>query len=148
MVGGAFLDFLIRSKVAAGIAYRLVFGASAVIATTALFVVVYMHNTVSIVMLLAGALFFTRWSNLYWVLPPLLAGPGKAGLLGGTMNFCTTVFNIVSTILIGFIVQETGSYFYALIFFGAMGVLLLVCSLGIRYRRPDLPVAAVLQPVT
>ena len=75
-----------------------------------------MHNTVSIVVLLASALFFTRWSNLYWVLPPLLAGPGKAGLLGGTMNFCTTVFNIVSTLLIGFIVQETGSYLYALIF--------------------------------
>jgi ACS family D-galactonate transporter-like MFS transporter len=147
MVGGFILDALTRSKLPRAIAYRLFFGISAVIATTALFVLAYLHDTTQIVVLLAGALFFTRWSNLYWVLPPLLAGPGKAGLLGGCMNFGTNAYAIFTTLLIGFIVQMTGSYFAVLIFFGGMGTLLLVCSLSIRYSRPDRP-AATFRPAT
>ena len=142
VVGGIVLDRLVRSTLAPGVAYRIVFGLSAVIATLALFGLAYLHDMTAIIVLLAGALFFTRWSNLYWVLPPLLAGPGKAGLLGGTMNFCTTIFNVFSTILIGFIVQETGSYYDVMMFFGAMGLLLLVCSMSIRYSRPPRQLAA------
>jgi MFS transporter, ACS family, D-galactonate transporter len=135
VIGGATLDFLLR-RLPAALAYRLVFGASAVIATAALFMVAYMHDITTITVLLAGALFFTRWSNLYWVLPPLLAGPARAGVLGGVMNFCTTAFSVASTILIGVIVQETGSYFYVLTYFGGNGLLLFLCSMAIRYRRP------------
>jgi ACS family D-galactonate transporter-like MFS transporter len=109
IVGGVVLDRLVRSTLPPGVACRIVFGLSAVIATLALFGIAYLHDMTAIIVLLSGALFFTRWSNLYWVLPPLLAGPAKAGLLGGTMNFCTTIFNAFSTILIGFIVQATGS---------------------------------------
>jgi MFS transporter, ACS family, D-galactonate transporter len=58
------------------------------------------------------------------------------GVLGGVMNFCTTAFSVASTILIGVIVQETGSYFYVLTYFGANGLLLFLCSMAIRYRRP------------
>ena len=136
IVGGVVLDRLVRSTLPPGVAYRIVFGLSAVIATLALFGIAYLHDMTAIIVLLSGALFFTRWSNLYWVLPPLLAGPAKAGLLGGTMNFCTTIFNAFSTILIGFIVQATGSYDAVMMFFGAMGLVLLICSMSIRYRRP------------
>jgi len=134
IVGGSVLDFLIRRNVSRGIACRIVFGISAVIATTALFTVAYLHDITAIVVVLAIALFFTRWSNLYWAVPTMLVASEKVGLVGGSMNFGATAFNAITTILIGFIIRETGSYFYALMFFAMAGLLLLVCSLCIRYR--------------
>lgn len=137
IVGGFVLDGLIRRNVASGVACRIVFGLSAIIATAALFTVTNLHDITAIVVVLAIALFFTRWSNLYWAIPTMLVAPEKVGLVGGAMNFGATAFNAITTILIGLIIKETGSYFYALMFFAMTGVLLLICSLSIRYRRVD-----------
>lgn len=139
IVGGSVLDFLIHRNVPGGIACRMVFGISAVIATTALFAVAHLHDITSIVVVLAIALFFTRWSNLYWAVPTMLVPSEKVGLVGGAMNFGATAFNAVTTILIGLIIKETGSYFDVLMFFAMTGVLLLICSLSIRYRRVSGP---------
>jgi ACS family D-galactonate transporter-like MFS transporter len=137
IVGGSVLDLLIRRNVRRGVACRMVFGTSAIIATTALFAVAHLHDITTIVAVLAVALFFTRWSNLYWAVPTMLVDSEKVGLVGGTMNFGATAFNAITTILIGLIIKETGSYSYALTFFAISGVLLLICSLCIRYRRVD-----------
>jgi len=135
IVGGSVLDLLIRRNVPRGVACRIVFGISAVIATTALFAVPHLHDITTIVAVLAVALFFTRWSNLYWAVPTMLVASEKVGLVGGVMNFGATAFNAITTILIGLIIRETGSYSYALTFFAMSGLLLLICSLCIRYRR-------------
>ena len=45
-------------------------------------------------------------------------------------------FGSVLPIMIGYVVQTTGSYFRVLRFFGACGLALLVCSLVIDYRAP------------
>ena len=140
MTGGFVLDFLVRT-LPANFAYRLFWCTGAAIATVSLYILAYLHDMTTVIVVLAGALFFARWGNLYWVLQPLLAGPGKAGLLGGVMNTFTNLFAIFSTLLIGFIVQLSGSYFGALMFFVGMGTLLFVCSLAIQYRRPELPPA-------
>jgi ACS family D-galactonate transporter-like MFS transporter len=67
----------------------------------------------------------------------MLVASEKIGLVGGSMNFGATAFNAITTILIGLIIKETGSYSYALTFFAMSGLLLLICSLCIRYRRVD-----------
>jgi len=137
IVGGTVLDFLIRHNFSRGVACRIVFSTSAIIATSALFTVSHLHGITEIVVVLAIALFFTRWSNLYWSVPPMLVSSEKIGLVGGTMNFGATAFNAITTILIGLIIRETGSYFFVLTFFAIAGLLLFVCSLCIRYRRID-----------
>ena len=51
------------------------------------------------------------------------------------MNFMGNVGGILVPIIVGLIVQATGSYFYALIFFAASGLLYLASSLSIDYSR-------------
>lgn len=46
---------------------------------------------------------------------------------------------LISMILVGFIVQATGSYFLALMFFASAGVGLLICSTSVDYSK-KLPV--------
>ena len=60
-------------------------------------------------------------------------------VLGGIMNFAGNVAGILVPIIVGVIVQATGSYFLALMFFSASGVLYLISSLAIDYSR-KLPV--------
>ena len=62
-----------------------------------------------------------------------------AGVLGGMMNFAGNIGGIVVPIIVGVIVQATGSYFLALMFFTACGVLYTCSSLIIDYSR-KLPV--------
>jgi len=60
---------------------------------------------------------------MYWVIPAALAGRERAGFLGGCMNLGGNIAGITTPIIIGFIVQATGSYFLALMYFAAAGVL-------------------------
>lgn len=53
------------------------------------------------------------------------------------MNLSGNIAGISVPIIVGFIVQITGSYFIALMFFAAAGVALLICSSAIDYSRKD-----------
>jgi MFS transporter, ACS family, D-galactonate transporter len=55
------------------------------------------------------------------------------------MNFAANLGGILVPIIVGVIVQMTGSYFLALMFFSVSGVLYLIGSLIIDYSR-KLPV--------
>ena len=72
-------------------------------------------------------------------IPSILAGRERSGLLGGCMNLGGNIAGISVPIIVGLIVQTTGSYFLALMFFAAAGVALLACSTAIDYSR-KLPV--------
>ncbi|MFJ2691523.1 hypothetical protein [Pseudomonas sp. NPDC087336] len=56
----------------------------------------------------------------------------------GTMNFCGNMAGVIVPILIGLIVQFTGSYFLVLIFFVVMAMLLAIFSSLIDYRERGL----------
>jgi ACS family D-galactonate transporter-like MFS transporter len=118
---------------------RTIFGAAGVIATVSVFSVAYLSSATLVVVLLSCAVFFLRWGNLYWCIPPLLATRNKVGTLGGFLNLGAAVGGIGAPILVGGIVQATGSYFLAMMFFAVTGVGLLLCSLGIDYEK-KLPV--------
>jgi len=51
------------------------------------------------------------------------------------MNFAGNIAGISVPIIIGFIVQSTGSYFLALMFFASAAVALFICSTLIDYSR-------------
>ena len=55
------------------------------------------------------------------------------------MNLGGNIGGISVPIIVGLIVQATGSYFLALMFFAAAGVALLLCSMSIDYSK-KLPV--------
>jgi ACS family D-galactonate transporter-like MFS transporter len=139
LVGGWIAD---KWKAAGGSPNRVMrtlFGIAAVAATVSIFSVAYVGNPVTVVVLLASTLFFLRWCGLYWCLPSILGTRNKIGFLGGLMNLGGNIGGILVPIIVGLIVQTTGSYFLALMFFAAAGVGLFVCSTLIDYER-KLPV--------
>ncbi len=118
---------------------RTLFAVAAVLTTGSLFFLSYTRNPFTAVALLACTLFFLRWCGLYWCLPSLLGTRNWVGFLGGVMNLGGNIAGMSVPIIVGLIVQRTGSYFLALLFFAALGIGLLVCSLVIDYEK-KLPV--------
>jgi len=114
---------------------RTLFGTAAVVATVSLFILSSTRNPVMVVVLLSSTLFFLRWCGLFFSLPPMLATKNKVGFLTGTMNFGGTLMGVSVPIIVGLIVQFTGSYFMALMFFAAAGVGLLVFTSLINYEK-------------
>lgn len=119
--------------------FRTLFGIAAIVATISIFSVAYVKDAVIVVALLSSTLFFLRWCGMYWAIPSILATRNRAGFLGGCMNLGGNIAGVTVPIIVGFIVQFTGSYYLALMFFAAAGVALLVCSTAIDYSR-KLPV--------
>ena len=119
--------------------FRTLFGIAAIVATLSIVGVAYVHDALTVVLLLSSTLFFLRWCGMYWAIPSILASRGNSGFLGGCMNFGGNIAGVSVPVMVGFIVQTTGSYFLALIFFAFAGVGLFVCSSLIDYSR-KLPV--------
>ncbi|WGS44826.1 MFS transporter [Burkholderia sp. JSH-S8] len=139
LLGGWIAD---KWKAAGGrpnVVMRTLFGIAAVIATVSIFSVAYVKDAAVVVALLSSTLFFLRWCGLYWCIPSSLGTRNKIGFLGGFMNLGGNIGGITVPIIVGAIVQFTGSYFLALMFFAAAGVGLLLCSSAIDYEN-KLPV--------
>jgi ACS family D-galactonate transporter-like MFS transporter len=139
LLGGWIAD---KWKAAGGrpnVVMRTLFGIAAIVATASIFSVAYVKDPVVVVVLLSSTLFFLRWCGLYWCIPSSLGTRNKIGFLGGFMNLGGNIGGITVPIVVGAIVQFTGSYFLALMFFAAAGVGLLLCSSAIDYES-KLPV--------
>ena len=119
--------------------YRTMFAVAALFTTVSIFAVGYVREPITVVALLSVVLFFLRWCGMYWAIPSILATRDRAGFLGGCMNLGGNIAGITVPIIVGFVVQITGSYFLAMMFFAAAGIALLICSSAIDYSR-KLPV--------
>jgi len=139
LVGGWIGDFWRSRGGSPNLVFRTLFGIAAIFATMSIFFVAYVTDPVAVVVLLSATLFFLRWCGMYWAIPSALAGREKSGFLGGCMNLGGNIAGILTPLIVGFIVQATGSYFLALMYFAAAGVALLICSTLIDYSR-KLPV--------
>jgi ACS family D-galactonate transporter-like MFS transporter len=114
---------------------RSLFGAAAIIAAISIFIVANTHNAVVVVVLLSCTLFFLRWCGLFFSIPPNIATKSKVGFVTGTMNLCGTLMGICVPIIVGLIVQYTGSYFPAMMFFVAGAIGLLIFTSLIDYEK-------------
>ena len=135
LVGGLAADAWRARGADPNLVFRTLFGIASVVATIAIFSVAYVSNPVLVVLLLATTLFFLRWCGMYWAIPSILASRTHAGFLGGCMNLGGNFAGLSVALIVGLIVQLTGSYFLALMFFAAAGIALLLCSLAIDYRH-------------
>ncbi len=135
MIGGILLDFWKGRGGMPNRVMRTMLGISGALTTLSTFLLTQVDTPVAAVALLSSTLFFLRWSAFYWSIPPMLVGRRQAGIVIGMMNFSGNVGGIVGPILVGVIVQQTGSYFLALMMFTASGLLYLTGSLMIDYER-------------
>ena len=139
LVGGYLSDLWKARGGSSNTVHRTLFGVAAVVATVSIFLVSQVTSPLAVVLLLSSTLFFLRWCGLYWVIPSILATRERAGFLGGVMNLGGNIGGVSTPIIVGLIVSATGSYFLALMYFAAAGVLLFLSSMSIDYSR-KLPV--------
>ncbi|WP_423196323.1 MULTISPECIES: MFS transporter [unclassified Cupriavidus] len=135
LIGGWIADKWKEAGGRPNVVMRTLFGIAAVVATISIFSVAYVTNPVVVVALLSSTLFFLRWCGLFWCIPSILGTRNKIGFLGGVMNLGGNIGGISVPIIVGMIVQFTGSYFLALMFFAAAGVGLLLASTAIDYEK-------------
>ena len=118
---------------ASNVVMRTLLGVSGALTTLSTFCLPFVTSAAAAVTLLASTLFFLRFAGLYWSIPATLTDRGRAGMLGGIMNFAGNVGGICVPIIVGVLVQATGSYFCAIMFFTGCGALYLCSSLIIDY---------------
>jgi ACS family D-galactonate transporter-like MFS transporter len=135
LIGGQIADFWRARGGSPNTIFRTLFSIAAIVATVSVVLVAYVENSALIVALLSATLFFLRWCGMYWAIPSILGSRARSGFLGGFMNLGGNIAGIATPIIVGAIVQTTGSYFLALIFFALAGIALLACSLAIDYDR-------------
>jgi ACS family D-galactonate transporter-like MFS transporter len=139
LIGGQIADFWRVRGGGPNMIFRTLFGVAAIVSGLSIFGVAYVRDPFVVVLLLSSTLFFLRWCGMYWAIPGILASRARAGFLGGCMNFAGNIAGITVPVIVGFIVQFTGSYHLALLFFAFAAAALFVCSTAIDYSR-KLPV--------
>lgn len=136
LVGGWIADKWISAGGRQGRVLRTLFGIASILATIAIFSVSEVKNPIAVVALLSATLFFLRWCGVFWAIPSIIGTRRRVGFLGGFMNLGGNVAGIGVPIIVGLIVQNTGSYFYALMMFTGAGLgLLLASTLLIDYDK-------------
>jgi MFS transporter, ACS family, D-galactonate transporter len=140
MVGGWIGDKWRAAGASQSKVLRTLFGIAAVIATISIFSVSKIKDPVAVVVMLSVTLFFLRWCGLFWAIPSIIGTKKRVGFLGGTMNLGGNCAGIGVPIIVGLIVQATGSYDMALMLFTAAGAGLFVCSTMLIDYSKKLPV--------
>ncbi len=135
IVAGSLADFWRNRGAAPNRVMRTLLGSSGALTTVSIFLLPFVSSAAMAVSLLASTLFFLRFAGLYWSIPATLGGRARAGVLGGMMNFAGNVGGILVPLIVGVLLQITGSYFLALMFFTACGALYMCSSLMIDYSR-------------
>jgi len=122
MAGGWVSDLLLKKTGSANIARKapIIFGlllASLIITAN------WMDSDVAVISVLSIAFFGQGMVGLGWTLISDMAPKSLMGLTGGLFNFAANLAGIITPIVIGFIVNATGSFVWALAFVGAIALL-------------------------
>jgi MFS transporter, ACS family, D-galactonate transporter len=83
----------------------------------------YVDSNVAVIAIMSVAFFGQGAVNLGWTLITDVAPKQLVGLTGGLFNLCTNLAGIVTPIVIGIIVDRTGSFVGALAFISALALL-------------------------
>lgn len=83
----------------------------------------YVEDDNVVIAILSVAFFAQAMSSSGWAVLSEVAPPGQLGLLGGMFSASANLSGIVTPLVIGFIVQATGSFVWALAFVGAVAAL-------------------------
>lgn len=132
LLRGSTLTFARKTPIVAGMTLSM------------LMIVCNMVNTQWIIILLMSIAFFGKgFGALGWTVISDVSPKGMIGLNGGLFNLIGNLAGITTPIIIGYIVQRTGSFHDALLFVASIAVLAIVAYLPVvgeikRLQRSDL----------
>lgn len=122
MLGGVFSDWLIRATGSPTIGRKapiiagLLLCASMVSAN-------YMDSNKAVIAVMSLAFFGQGLAGLGWTLLSDVAPREMMGLTAGLFNFFTNLAGIITPLVVGFAVGATGSFYGALAYIGALGII-------------------------
>lgn len=121
LCGGQISDFLVkRAGLTLGRKLPIVGG---LLLSSTIISAMFLPSDALVIAVLSIAFFGQGMSNLGWTLISEVAPKDMVGLTGGVFNFFTNLAGIVTPITIGFIVQETGSFFGGLAFISVIALI-------------------------
>lgn len=141
VVGGIVSDLLLKKTGSATFARKAPIIAGLLLAST-IVAANFLNNNVAVIAVMCVAFFGQGIVNLGWTLITDIAPKPLIGLTGGIFNLCANLAGIITPLVIGFIVNSTGSFVYALAYIAIIaivGVLSYVFILG-DVKRVEMPV--------
>jgi MFS transporter, ACS family, D-galactonate transporter len=122
LTGGVASDVLLKRTGSASIARKLPIVVGLLLAST-IVAANFLNDNTLVVAVMSAAFFGQGMVNLGWTLITDVAPKKLIGLTGGLFNLCANLAGIVTPLVVGLIVERTGSFFYALGFIGVLALL-------------------------
>jgi ACS family D-galactonate transporter-like MFS transporter len=121
LFGGWLSDTLIKRTGSASLGRKLPVVTGLLMATT-IVTANYVDSNALVIAVMSFAFFGQGMVNLGWTLISDVSPKPLMGLTGGVFNFCTNMAGITTPIIIGYIVNTTGSFVGALVFIGIVAL--------------------------
>jgi len=121
IVGGVLSDYLLRRTGSANIARKLPIVTGLALAST-IVAANFLEQDSAVIAVMSVAFFGQGMCNLGWTLISDVAPKDFIGLTAGIFNLCANLAGIVTPLLVGAIVQATGSFAWALAYIAALAV--------------------------
>ena len=122
VVGGVTSDYLLRRTGSANLARKLPIISGLVLAST-IVAANFLNSDGLVIAVMSVAFFGQGMVNLGWTLITDVAPKKLIGLTGGVFNLCANLAGIVTPLVVGFVVKETGSFAWALAFIAIVAVI-------------------------
>ncbi|MFL6755835.1 MAG: MFS transporter [Sphingomicrobium sp.] len=122
LFGGFVSDRIIRATGSATMGRKLPIVAGLLMCSTMIAANYISDNTV-VIAIMSVAFFGQGMVNLGWTLISDVAPRSMIGLTGGVFNLCANLAGIITPIVVGLVVQNTGSFYGALAYIGALGLI-------------------------
>jgi MFS transporter, ACS family, D-galactonate transporter len=122
LFGGYVSDRIIRKTGSATIGRKLPIIVG-LLMTSVMIAANYVESNTTVIIIMSIAFFGQGMVNLGWTLISDVAPKEMIGLTGGIFNFCANLAGIVTPLVIGFVVGATGSFYGAMAYIGALGLI-------------------------
>ncbi|WP_439259072.1 MFS transporter [Lonepinella sp. BR2930] len=135
LFSGFFVDFLVKKGISHNIALKSLLSLSGIVGLCVFMMLPSITDPDSAVWLLGIAAFFMMFGSLYWSFPAILAPKDRVGLVGGFMNMANSCAGILVPILVGVILEYTGSFSGVLTYFGICAGFYILGTLCINFNK-------------
>ncbi len=119
LTGGQVSDRLVRATGSLTFGRKLPIIAG-LLMSSAIVLAIFLKSNTAVIAVMSLAFFGQGMSNLGWTLISEVAPARLVGLTGGVFNLCTNLAGIVTPIVIGIAIQQTGSFIAGLAYIGVM----------------------------
>ncbi len=122
LLGGIFSDWLIRRTGSPTIGRKVPI-ITGLLLCASMISANFLQSNEAVIAVMSVAFFGQGLAGLGWTLLSDVAPKEMMGLTGGLFNFFTNLAGIITPLVVGFVVGATGSFYGALAYIGALGVI-------------------------